>query len=141
MSESMEQVRESMARARELAMADQRSMSARTGVNMILEMLAEDDIDGDGWGVVMSWWFAICGVMEILGIPVPSEWGYWAGAGGPVTREQASRTDEDGYPEHREVVDVLEAVDSGRISEMELVQSGYVMEWFAARLEARGESY
>ena len=51
---------------------------------MLKDLLQEVKIDGlyDGWGVCLSWLFALADYMSDQGLDIPSEWGYIQGMGG-----------------------------------------------------------
>lgn len=69
--------------------------------NPILDLSRDDDWH-DAWGTALAWFFPCAAVLEYLGEPVPSEWGYRssvAGAGSDLA---------DGSWPSSQVVDVLE---------------------------------
>jgi hypothetical protein len=56
---------------------------ARPNANYILAIMRDDDLS-DPWGTGMSWAWAVCSNLDLMGEDVPAGLGYQPGAGGAV---------------------------------------------------------
>ena len=84
--------------------------------------------DGDEWGNIMGWSFALCDVLTDVGVPVPTKWEFRQSPMG-------SDSDDDRY------LELSTTLHNGGISRNQLLILGYILVDRADTMRANGEDY